>query len=261
MLKITILGSGNFIPYSVNKHSSSHLFQIEKENILFDFGRGAIDGLLNKGLTLDDLNHIFISHTHSDHLAEIGAFLGWATVIFRNEDKKVNIYGPKGIEESLIHIMKAFHVYGNYKKMKDKIIIKELKSGDKVVIGDLSIKGIEVDHDIGWNKMHSLAFRVEYKDKIVCYSGDSPDCPGLREACNNSDLALMECTLPRKEGVRSHISGDELGKLATEENIKKLVVVHVDRDYIKHVKSEIKEFYKGKIILGEDLTQFEIYSM
>lgn len=254
MLNITILGSGNFIP-TLNRHSAGHLFQTNKENVVFDFGRGTIDNLLKKNLSLYDIDAIFLSHFHSDHISDICAFLGWATVIYRVEkiNKKVKIYGPRGLKKSLKSIMKACQVYKDFKKINNNLEIIELKEGQIVKTKNLIVEGFNVEHSKDFN---SFSYRIKYNNKIICYSGDSPDCPGLRKASKNSDLFIVECTLPRKEGIEGHISGDELGLLAQQEEIKKLAVVHIDPNYRPAVLNEIKEKYKGKIIIAKDMDKF-----
>lgn len=62
-MKITILGSGTFYP-ELNRHASSYLFQIGKEKIIFDFGRGILDSLMKTKVRLEEINTIFISHLH-----------------------------------------------------------------------------------------------------------------------------------------------------------------------------------------------------
>lgn len=254
MLKITILGSGNFIP-TPNRHSSGHLFQTNKENVIFDFGRGTIDNLLKNNLSLYDIDTIFISHFHSDHLSDICAFLGWATVIYRIEKikKKVKIYGPKGLKKSLKSIMEACQIYKDFKKIENNLEIIEIKEGQIIKTKNLTVEGFNVNHSKEFN---SFSYRIGYQNKIICYSGDSPDCRGLRKAAKNSDLFIAECTLPRKEGVEDHISGDELGALAQQEGIKKLAVVHIDKDYRPFVLNEIREKYTGKVIIARDMDKF-----
>ena len=260
MIKFTVLGSGNFIP-CLERHSSGHLIQTEKENIVFDFGRGTIENILKKKLTLYDLDYIFISHPHSDHLSDFGAFLGWAAEIPRIEKSKriFKVYGPKGIKKAIEHLMRAFGIYYNFeKKDSGRLEIVELNSGEVVKTKSLKIKGIGVEHSSQWDNWKAMAYRIEYKDKIICYSGDSPSCEGLREACKNADLAVMECTLPKKANVKCHISGDELGLIAKEENIKKLIVVHVDNDYRPFLKKDIRKNYKGKLIIAKDMDEFKV---
>jgi len=47
-MKLTILGSGTYFP-ELNRHFSSYLIQTNGLNLVFDFGRGALDGLIKQG--------------------------------------------------------------------------------------------------------------------------------------------------------------------------------------------------------------------
>jgi len=260
MLKVTVLGSGNFLPDTLRR-CSSHLFQTKNENIIFDFGRGAIDALIRKGIHLRQISKIFISHVHSDHLAELGSFLGWLSLDpqLKNTEYNVIIYGPKGIKKSVNHLLKAFDVYYSLKKeYASRLKIIELRNREFVKVRDLKIEAVSVNHAVGYDNINSLAYRIIYKNKIICYSGDTPDCEGIRKACKDADLAIMECTLPKEKKILSHLNGDDLGLIANKQNIKKLVIVHIDKDYLLRVKKDIGKNYSKKITIAKDLMQFKI---
>ena len=46
-----------------------------KQNLVFDFGRGALGQLLKLGIKYYEIDAIFISHTHADHCSELSSFL------------------------------------------------------------------------------------------------------------------------------------------------------------------------------------------
>jgi ribonuclease BN (tRNA processing enzyme) len=73
-MKIFILGSGTCVP-SLKRSSCSVLIKIAQSALLFDFGIGTMRRLLEVGVTIDKLSHIFFSHLHPDHTGELVPFL------------------------------------------------------------------------------------------------------------------------------------------------------------------------------------------
>ena len=58
--------------------------------------------------------------------------------------------------------------------------------------------------------------------------------------------------------MKGHINGEELGKLAQETKIKKLIVTHVANTYLHQVKKDIRKNYKEKVIIAKDLMKIKI---
>ena len=252
-MEVIVIGAGSFVP-ELKRHCSSYLFKIEKEKLIFDFGRGTLDNLMKAKINLDKINKIFISHLHIDHFAELSSFLFY--VLYRPGAKNyldINIYGPRGIKKSMKYIFKAYYL--DKHKYLNKIKIKELFDKSKVRGKGWEIRSFKVKHS---EEMNCLAYRIKADNKVVCYSGDSGYCKGLKEACKNSDLAIIEATLPEGWKMKEHMTGKEVGKLASESKIKKLVLTHIASFYLKNVKKDVKENYKGKIILAKDLLKIKV---
>ncbi len=74
-MEITILGSGNYQPLKKDRYFPAYLVKAGKQNLVFDFGRGALGQLLKLGIKYYEIDAIFISHTHADHCSELSSFL------------------------------------------------------------------------------------------------------------------------------------------------------------------------------------------
>lgn len=248
-MKITILGSGTFVP-KLNRHCSSYLFEIGKEKLIFDFGRGTIDQLLKLKINLYELNKIFITHMHTDHASELASFISFIIDNpYRSKlREKYFIYGPQGIKGRTQKILEAFGVDKHKNILRFRIV--ELTKEKILKTENWSIQNFGVKHDLS---QKCIAYRLKVGKKIICYSGDSADCLGLRKACKDVDLAIVEATLPRRYGEEAHVDGRELGKLAKDVGIKKLIATHVADFYLPKVKNEIEENYEREIKIAKDL--------
>jgi ribonuclease BN (tRNA processing enzyme) len=252
-MKLIILGSGTFVP-ELKRNSSSYLVEIGKERLIFDFGRGSLTSILKLKISLDKINKIFISHLHVDHLAELSSFLFY--FLYRPKAKKypdIFIYGPKGIKKTMNLLFKAYHI--NNHKYLDKIKIKELSDKDFVKGKNWKIKAFKVKHA---KKLYCLAYRLESGKKVFCYSGDTAYCKGIKNACKNTDLALIEASLPEKLKIKEHLTGKKAGKIAKQSRVKKLIITHVAGFYLSDVIKDVKKYYKEKVILAKDLKKIKI---
>ncbi len=255
-MKITILGSGTFVP-ELKRTCSSYLLEKDNKKIVFDFGRGTIRNLLKLKINLYDIDKIFISHMHTDHSTELASFIQF--IIDAPEKQKLKdeytIYGPRGIQKDIQNMFKTFHIEKH--KHISRIKIKEIKKALK--IGPLKIKSFEAKHN-NYNtpSLSCLGYNIFSGKKKLCYSGDGSYCESLKEACKNADLAIVEATGPKEWNLKGHISGEDLGKLAQETKIKKLVVTHIANTYLPRVKKDIRMNYNGKMIMAKDLMEFRL---
>jgi ribonuclease BN (tRNA processing enzyme) len=256
-MRLTILGSGTYQP-ELKRHCASHLIQIGRQNLVFDFGRGCLNQLLMLGINYYDIDAIFISHTHPDHFSELASFLHIA--LFepgqaRLRRKPITIYGPRGIIKAVNHLSLAMGLKSAQPKYP--VITKEMTSG-KIIKG----KGwkITVYPTFHVKDINSLAWRLIIGRKIFAYSGDSGDSLGLRQAIKNADLGLIEASWPKELEPKMHLTAEQAGKICQESGVKKLVLTHVSPYYRQNfdIRKEAKKYFKGPVLLAKDLMKIKI---
>jgi ribonuclease BN (tRNA processing enzyme) len=257
-MELIILGSGTYIP-ELKRHCSSYLVKVNKQNLVFDFGRGALDQLMKLGVQYYDIDAIFITHLHPDHCSELMSFLQIALIepkelAFRK--KEMTIYGPAGIKKVIKNIAKEFD-FNELNKPKHKVNIKELRNNNPAKGRGWTVTSFIVKHSLNIN---CLAYRLESGKKTLAFSGDTKDCLGLRRACKNADLAVIEASLPKSRPVKGHMNGELTGKVAKEQGVKKLVLTHISPYYLNNfdVKKDARKFYKGPVLIAKDLMRVKI---
>jgi hypothetical protein len=74
-MKILQLGNGTALDY--NSVSPSFLIDLtgEEDYLLFDCGYNVVKTLYDKNIDISKINHVFISHTHEDHIANLMQFI------------------------------------------------------------------------------------------------------------------------------------------------------------------------------------------
>ena len=108
-MKITIIGGGN----AFSDDNSSFLIEIENKKILFDCPENAFKYIKNNNI---DIDYVFISHTHSDHIN------GLEKLIFYNyffKNNIINIIANK--ELNLKNYLPKEEVYFNGEVIKKQM--------------------------------------------------------------------------------------------------------------------------------------------
>ena len=79
-LKIVILGSGGGPRADIQRYGPSILVEAGGEKLLFDCGRSAVIRLAEAGVAQKEIDKIFLTHLHSDHILSVPDILltGWA---------------------------------------------------------------------------------------------------------------------------------------------------------------------------------------
>ncbi len=234
----------------INKATSCYLLKADNKNIVFDFGRWAINQLLKVNVKYHEIDAIFITHPHADHCCDLASLFHIALCeipsrSFRNKD--LTIYWPIGIEKSINHILEAFGLHT--RKPKYKIIVKELENEEIVHLGNIKIQSFDVNH-VG----NCISYRIENSGKVISLSGDSGVCEWLIKSIKNSDLAILESTIPNREEVIAHLNPETAIKISKENNVKKLALTHIWSGAFDDVKNINDE----NVIIAEDLMEFEV---
>ena len=98
-IKVTLLGTGTPI-VNLNRFGMSTLVEAGRQKLLFDAGRVVLR-LQQKGASIRDINAIFITHLHSDHITGLpdlyatGALLPLA---IGGRKTPLDLWGPVGID-------------------------------------------------------------------------------------------------------------------------------------------------------------------
>lgn len=250
MMKLTILGSGTVVPL-LNRNCAGYLLEINNKKLLLDSGAGTIRRLLELNINLFDIDDIFYTHLHNDHINELGA------IIFNNiygniRTKPLNLYGPKGFNEYCNLLIKKLL---RPTKINFDINIKELKNS-KIKIKDITVKTIPTIHS---DTTKSIMYRITHKSKSIVYTGDTDYCKEVIEIAKNADALLIECTFPDNKKVEGHLIPSLAGKIATKAKVKQLILTHFNPQALRvDIEKQCSQEFDGEIILAEDKMQLSI---
>jgi ribonuclease BN (tRNA processing enzyme) len=126
----------------------------------------------------------------------------------------------------------------------------------------------------------AYAFRFDTADRSIVFSGDTSKSANLVKLAKGADVlvheilnvdavdAMVQATDPGNAELRRHIIEAhspiaDVGAVATEAGVKKLVLTHIlptgqpKWDQPELWKQEVGKVFKGEIVVGEDLMEIK----
>ena len=213
--KITVLTCGTGSPVPSDRAQSCLAVFVNGKFLLFDAGDRAQESMEDLNLPVTDIEAIFLTHFHSDHVADLGEVISRTWILGRTEP--VTVYGGFGVE----YIVNAFNaVYAADEDYRiahhgEEIFpVELLATADTILevgpegrviydVDGVRVLAFIVDHSpVGV----ALGYRVEYAGKVVGVSGDTIDTAGLRALSANADVLVsdvMNKSLWKKPSVLS----------------------------------------------------------
>ncbi len=254
-MNIIILGSGTGLPLG-DRASPAFVLLSDEGPVLFDMGPGTLRQLSRTGIPHNRLEHIFITHFHPDHTADLVHFL-FATrhPSILAKRRPFTITGPQGFKDFHRGLERA---YGNWLDIPPEIMeIQELAATRKDKIG---YKTFEVISQPVKHSEPSIAYRVEHSSgKSLVYSGDTGFCPEIIDLAKGSDLLILECALPEDKEIEWHLTPSLAGKIATQAGVRRLLLVHFYPEVLEtDITTECRKTYDGELILGRDLLHIRV---
>ena len=279
-MKLHTLGTGGPRPDPV-RNSACHVLEAGADRLMFDVGRGAIQGFAKKGFKFADIGPLFITHHHVDHIGEFSNYL--ITSWLAGRRKPLRVYGPPGTAGIIDVLMKSVYdrdiafrtegetAFGPFIGAE----VTEVRSG-AVAEGDgwkVTCEEMEHGHGLPFGKAflarwHCLAYRVEADGKAFSFSGDAVMCDPLVRVASGADLHLQCCYMASSEMTSGHFKGvgkytlacsDTAGKIAARAGAKKLVLTHFRETtpaLIEEMRSDIARDFSGPAAFANDLDEF-----
>jgi len=222
--RIVLTGTAPGLP-SENRACSSFILQFDSNLYQFDAGEGFSASALKQKIKYNDIRKIFISHLHPDHIT--GLFLELQLMYLSKRNKSLDIYVPS---EALTGLEKAADMFYLFKeKFPFRFRFKPLKSNPVYRSKHFSLNAYHNLHlnnnkqlikkSRKPNKMQSYSFIIKLKDKRVLYSGDIKCKDDIAGLFADVHTAIVE---------GFHIDFEALFKVCADNNVKRLVLTHLD---------------------------------
>jgi ribonuclease Z len=231
MASVTFLGTGpgNVIP---GRFQSSILLELGGGLILLDAGEPCSGQLTNLGVPLADLDAVWITHGHSDHVGGLPLLLQASWLHGRTRAL------PLGLPAHLIEPLHAWLRAVFLPSLPYELETFSWLEGEAVAFGDLTITPHPTTHldrireTLGDPLIECFLFDIRHPQRRVVYSGDLGAASDL-EPVLKDPIDLLICEL-------AHLSLDDLIAELAGAKIGTLCLTHVSSDLGEESRGAIK---------------------
>lgn len=279
--KVTITGTG--MPM-VQPHRAGPgvLVEIDDLAIQFDAGRNTASRIVGAGVELLDLDAVFLTHYHSDHVVGLAdVVLTYWVLDFAGEASGLEVIAPEGHTMDYLNRMlepwdndldvRAAH--GQYRDPAPQVPFIGYPVPDEPTEiwsrGDVRVLAGQVRHEpvIG-----AVGYRIEGPDGIVVITGDTLVCDEVAALAEGADVVVyeamrfetyMEELPPAAQYINEYHADTRLiGKQMAELDVPTVMLTHLipppespaaKDGFAQDLRSH---GYKGKIMVCDDLDSF-----
>ena len=272
-VEVTLLGTGTPRP-SIERFGSATLVNAGGKYFLFDAGRGVTIRLQQAGITPDQIDQVFLTHLHSDHISGLDDL--WITGWIWQRDKPIQVNGPAGTNNFVQSLRKAYQAdiayrTGNVTLEDDKAEISSHEIDQGVVYENSGVKitAFLVEHK---PVEPAFGYRIDFGDRSVVISGDTTYSENLIKYAQDVDLLVHEIAdanqslLIKNKRLQSildyHTTPTQMSKILNQTHPRLAVLNHILLFGVTpdDVLKVIAEGYKGEVKIGYDLMRINIGS-
>lgn len=257
-LHAVFCGTGSPLPD--RQRAGPCLVAIAGERVfIFDAGEGAAETLALMGISLGDVEAVYLTHLHSDHFDGLApvALQRWAMA---SASEPLTVIGPAGVASVAGGLNEAYAIDAGYRTahhgpevmpptgagLRAEEFAVPAEDGDTVVLRDedgLRILAFHVDHA----PTAAVGYRIEYAGRSIVVSGDTSRSNSLAIAARGADLLVHEAISPRLDRIMQdatreagreslseifvdildyHTTSEDAGAIAQEAGVGALAITH-----------------------------------
>jgi ribonuclease Z len=280
--EIIITGTGN-PPPDANRAGPGVLVKRDGLALQFDAGRATSMRMAASGVSCSDLDALFITHHHSDHMVGLPDIVMSRWISGQRSDDPLPVVAPRGeavrIAERMLDVWKnelTNRAEHTNRTTRPSMTILPFDAGPETQAvwqsGEVVVTSIEVHHE---PLVPAVAYRVDTPDGAVVISGDTAVCSEMETLARGADVLIHEATRAgllrrilaanpdamRRNGgiVAYHTDTVEVGALAQRIGVPTLVLTHLipppsteahREGFVEDVRSG---GYAGDVVVGYDL--------
>ena len=255
-MQFVVLGSGTSVPHP-KRSSSGYWLETENGSLMLDFSASAIHRIAQENLDWANLDAIWISHFHLDHVGGLAPFLFGTKYApeTQKRTKPLRIFGAKGLK-NLLEAFDRANDYGLFEQPFPLEII-EIEPLEKFeILSEVEAVAISTPHTT-----ESLAIHLRNKrDKTLVFTADTGFTKDLATLARGADLLVMECSFVKNKPVEKHLELAEAMYLTRVAKPKQVLLTHLYPEWdAVDFQTEVAKFSPNcEIIEAKDGLRLEI---
>ena len=224
---------------------SSSLLQLNGKSYVIDCGLGVTRSLVNADVPLTQIDAIFITHLHCDHVLELGPLIytAWAS----GRTAQLDVFGPAGLADYWANFMATMSFDhglrtggGKRPALSNLVTIHPINDGHIVDLDTTKVSAKRVNHP---PVIDCFALRFDTPEHSIVMSADTCYFPPLADFAASADVLVHEALLGAGvdalvkrlsggEALRDHLLAghtmvEDVGRIATAANVGHLILNHL----------------------------------
>jgi len=256
---------------------------------VFDTGNTSARNINKMGFNAGNIQGIFLTHFHSDHIDGLGELLlqRWVS---NSNTQPVPVHGPEGVETVVNGFMQAYSLDRGYRVAHHgEAIVPSSGFGAKAVSFKTQAFETMLLYDSQDTKIHAFSvahapihpavgYKIQYKDRSIVISGDTTPSVHVAKAAQGVDVLIheamsMELMKLLQEGAKTakrdkleqimkditdyHTSPVQAAEIAQQAQVSYLLLNHIAPPLplpglVDAFLKGTAEVFKGKIQVAKD---------
>lgn len=262
--RLLLLGTQGGPNFNAHRGETASAVLLDGSIYLVDCGYGALGALVRANLNYRAVDHVFLTHLHDDHAADLVALLGhqWTG----GRVAPTTVHGPAGTrrlvdaairynqvneeirlvdEARSVRVAKLFRAHEVPATEEPTLVLRD---------GDLTVRAVRNTHypaaTLRRMAHRSIALRFDARGRSIVFSGDTAYSPALVGLAKGADVLVCEAMhvaatrrsfdervaagayADNPEGIWKHIVDthtplDVAGRMAREAGVRTLVLNHI----------------------------------
>lgn len=284
---VTLTGTG--VPHpSPGRAGAGVLVRHGDSALQFDAGRATVLRLVEAGCAMHQLDALFVTHLHSDHLVDLAdvVMTRWIQQVL-HPSGPLPIVVPQGDAADFARHMldpyaadiavRVAHVQPAPPELDIRAFVPTATPTEvwRSADGAVRVEAVAVHHE---PVPDAVAYRVTTPDGVVVISGDTRVCDEVKdlcagasllvhEACRRTAMAPVIAGTPFEHIFDYHADTVALGAMARRAGVPHVVLTHlipppVSADEEAAFETDVRQGgYEGQVTVGRDLMTFELGSL
>jgi ribonuclease Z len=276
-MRVTLLGTGTPAPFA-DRAGPATLIEAGDQSLLIDAGRNVVVRLWQKSIPLRDIDAVFLTHFHHDHINGLADLwlTGWLSTDYGQRTVPLNLIGPNGTQQLADGLTMAYARNAEIRILDEQLSEESLQFAvqefDAPALvydqGGVQVRAFEVNH--GEYITPSVGYRIDYGEHSVVISGDTTYDIRIAEAAKGVDLLIHEVMAWTEEAMINvpsapqiaahHTTPEQAGQIFSQAEPALAAYSHLILRGVSEaeIESRTRTTYSGPLAIGRDLMSFVI---